>query len=212
MELGAQLLFMAIFAVLVGAIAQSKGRNAVGWGALGFIAPCIGLILVLVLPDVNAERRKSEASRAERRRLREQLRQERMKTEAYRRHVSARLDAHDDHLGIDTRTVSALPEGHGLRPTGGRLAAGTDPSQHFVAPTGAPGESMGAGVEAASGSTVKEWFYERSGESRGPVSEAAIRLGLRNGKIDGTTLVWREGMANWQALGEVPVFSRDFQG
>lgn len=205
MEVGAQLLIMVVFAVLVGAIANSKGRNAIGWGALGFFLPCIALILVLVLPDVKQEQRRQEQSRAERRRLREQLRQERMKTEAYRRHVSSRLDAHDDHLGIDTRSVSALPEGHGFHQPTGQLGAGQDPAQPFVAAGAAA-----AGEQA--GSTVKEWFYERGGESRGPVSEAAIRMGLRGGKIDGTTLVWREGMPNWQAVSEVQVFASDFRG
>ncbi len=218
-SVGIQLLIGAIFGLMVGAIANSKGRSGIGWGVFGFFFGCIALIVVLVLPDLNAERRKDASSREERRRLREQLRQERMKTEAYRRHVSARLDAHDNELGMDTRTVQSLPEGHGLRRTTdgarpGQLGAGTDPAQPFAAPVGAPGAAPGAAASGGTptGSTVKEWFYERGGESRGPVSEAAIRMGLQNGKIDGTTLVWREGMPNWQALGEVPVFGRDFRG
>ncbi|MDF1700626.1 MAG: hypothetical protein P1V36_05660, partial [Planctomycetota bacterium] len=58
MEVGVQLLIMVVFAFIVGAIANGKGRNAFGWGCVGFIAPCIGLILVLVLPDLKVEARR----------------------------------------------------------------------------------------------------------------------------------------------------------
>lgn len=199
-DVGIQLLIHVVFAVIVGAVAQSKGRNVVGWAALGLIVPCIGLILVLVLPDLKVEERRRVSAQAERRRLREELRQERMKTEAYRRHVSARLDAHDDHLGIDTRTTPALSEGHGVHAPAAHLVSGGDPAAGVGAPTRAPIESG-----------PKEWYYERGGESRGPVSDGAIRMGLQKGRIDAATLVWREGMPTWQAVSEVTHFRSEFR-
>lgn len=42
--------FIAIVgAVISGAIAAGKNRNAFGWGALGFFLPLIGVIVALIL-------------------------------------------------------------------------------------------------------------------------------------------------------------------
>lgn len=47
------------------------------------------------------------------------------------------------------------------------------------------------------------WYYERSGESIGPVTDAEFSALAAGGSIGPATLVWREGMANWQAHGEL---------
>jgi GYF domain 2 len=49
------------------------------------------------------------------------------------------------------------------------------------------------------------WYYERGGEPVGPVSEAEFSGLIAEGSITPATLVWREGMANWQAHGELPL-------
>jgi len=42
--------FIAILgAVISGVIAAGKNRNALGWGALGFFLPLIGVIVALIL-------------------------------------------------------------------------------------------------------------------------------------------------------------------
>lgn len=53
---------------------------------------------------------------------------------------------------------------------------------------------------------MKNWFYSNNGQQAGPVTEEVLRGLLANGLIDGSTLVWTEGMSGWQpasvALGQ----------
>jgi uncharacterized RDD family membrane protein YckC len=42
------------------------------------------------------------------------------------------------------------------------------------------------------------WFYAENGQQRGPVTDADLQALLAAGKINSETLVWREGMAEWQ--------------
>ena len=166
------------------------------------------------------------AARADRRRLREQLRQERMKNEAYRRHAASRLDLHDRALGMDTRQSSALPAGHGLQQPlleghvaeGGTLAqapgmlrdervrppeAGNHEAGNHEARRVAPPPIVNAPAE---------WHYERRGQSQGPVTARAVRALVSQGRLEGTSLVWREGMADWRPVSEVPQFRASFEG
>jgi uncharacterized RDD family membrane protein YckC len=43
------------------------------------------------------------------------------------------------------------------------------------------------------------WYYVDAGQQAGPVDDAQFEELVRNGKIQPDTLVWREGMASWQA-------------
>ncbi len=47
------------------------------------------------------------------------------------------------------------------------------------------------------------WYYVDAGKQAGPVDDAGLEALAASGKITNETLVWREGMANWQAYGEV---------
>ena len=87
--------------------AHSKGRSPVGWFFVGFFVTCIGLIIVLCLSNLREEQARWAQADEERRRLREQLRQERLKNEVFQGHVRARLDVHDQALGVDTRQLEA---------------------------------------------------------------------------------------------------------
>lgn len=105
-----------IFGSICAAIASHKGRNTVGWFIGGFIlglSPVLGIIMVIIvacMPNLIEARRRDQHVQQENRRLREQLMQEQLKGEAFRRHAMARLDTHDNQLGVDTRSiVSALP-------------------------------------------------------------------------------------------------------
>src|SRR5438874_649003 len=49
----------------------------------------------------------------------------------------------------------------------------------------------------------------RGGTSLGTFSEEDVRAGLRSGRIAGTDLGWREGMASWQALSQFSEFAAD---
>ncbi len=43
-----------------------------------------------------------------------------------------------------------------------------------------------------------KWYYASAGRQVGPVEEAQLDELLRSGAVRDDTLVWREGMANWQ--------------
>jgi hypothetical protein len=44
------------------------------------------------------------------------------------------------------------------------------------------------------------WFYESAGQQQGPVTEQDLDRLLAEGRITPETLVWREGLADWQPL------------
>ena len=46
------------------------------------------------------------------------------------------------------------------------------------------------------------WHYVEQGQQTGPVSEAQFAELVRAGKITTTTMVWREGMADWLPYGQ----------
>jgi hypothetical protein len=47
------------------------------------------------------------------------------------------------------------------------------------------------------------WFYAHEGKQLGPVTEEEFQQLRASGVIAAGTLVWREGLANWQPLGEL---------
>jgi len=47
------------------------------------------------------------------------------------------------------------------------------------------------------------WYYAEAGEQRGPITDAELSDLAKAGTIRDGTLVWREGMANWQPYGQV---------
>lgn len=46
------------------------------------------------------------------------------------------------------------------------------------------------------------WYYVENGQQAGPVEETEFPQLLRAGKLSTDTLVWREGMANWEPFGK----------
>ena len=44
------------------------------------------------------------------------------------------------------------------------------------------------------------WFYSEGGAQKGPVDDATFRTLVENGTIRHDSLVWHEGMADWQPL------------
>jgi len=47
------------------------------------------------------------------------------------------------------------------------------------------------------------WFYVSDNEQKGPVEQADFERLVQNGVVNHSTLVWREGLADWQAYGEL---------
>ncbi|MCU0780122.1 MAG: DUF4339 domain-containing protein [Akkermansiaceae bacterium] len=181
-----QLVIGLVLGGVTSAIAASKGRNAVGWFFLGFFFGCVSLIIILCLSNLKEEQAYRQTQLIEQQRLREQLRQEQMKTEALRRHTVARLDAHDQHLGIDTRqTAPALGPGNALS-TPQALPSGLPQQQQIQHP--------------ATG-----WYVCYDGSTQeGPMSFEEVRQQVWQGRINAETLVWVETMTGWQAARTVP--------
>ncbi|MGI8907788.1 MAG: GYF domain-containing protein [Candidatus Sumerlaeaceae bacterium] len=44
------------------------------------------------------------------------------------------------------------------------------------------------------------WYYAEGGEQRGPISDSELDEMIANARISHETLVWRDGMDNWQPL------------
>jgi len=203
-----QLVILVIFGAICALVARSKGRNAFGWFFAGFFGGLIGLIIILVIGDARGDMRHRARADRERRLLREQLRQERLKNESFRRHSTARLDRHDRSLGMNTRQAGGMPQALPGAPASrggaggaGRLTGG--------APAGAAPEASGGGPPPVS--AQKEWYYEIEGEPKGPVPAAEIESLLRRRQLGSTTLVWHDGLDDWVPAGRTPAFRAIFR-
>jgi hypothetical protein len=182
------LIFGLIMGGAVAAIAHGKGRSPVGWFFIGFLLGVIGLIIVLVVSNVNQEKYLRARQDEDNRRLREQLRQERIKHETLREYTMKRLDAHDQVLGVDTRALGALP-GENARAM-------------------LPGEGAEAApVQAAPPAPQLDgWYFEQNGETRGPVSGEVIQTMLADGQLTSHTLLWADHLPDWRPAAVIPEF------
>jgi hypothetical protein len=52
--------------------------------------------------------------------------------------------------------------------------------------------------------TERSWFFAANGQQQGPVAETRFRDLIAQGSITPDSLVWTEGMANWQRAGDIP--------
>ena len=176
----------------VAAIAHGKGRSPVGWFFVGFFFGVIGLIVVLVSSNLNQEKYLRARQDEENRRLREQLRQERVKHETLREYTMRRLDAHDDVLGVDTRSLQALPTEN----TPAYLPAAEVATPQGVSPEPAPAPPPRSNA----------WYFEQNGETRGPISPETVQSMLAGGQISGTTLLWADHLPDWRPAALIPDF------
>jgi uncharacterized RDD family membrane protein YckC/type II secretory pathway pseudopilin PulG len=54
---------------------------------------------------------------------------------------------------------------------------------------------------------MADWYYvDATGGRAGPVDEGTLAAALHGGSVGAATLAWRDGMAGWQPLGELPEF------
>lgn len=105
-----QLIIMAVFGALCALLANNKGRSAVGWFILGFLFPLLGLILVLVLPDLKKQQVREARLRDENRRLRERMLKDRQVADQRYDQINRRVGAHDRVLGVDTGGADPAPQ------------------------------------------------------------------------------------------------------
>ncbi|WP_038161549.1 DUF4339 domain-containing protein [Verrucomicrobium sp. BvORR106] len=186
------LVIRCIFGGICAAIASSKGRNPVGWFFIGFFIACIGLVIVLCLPNLHEQQEASRIQEDMNRRLREQLRQEQMKVDALRAHTAARLDAHDAALKMDTRATAPA------------LLASSPPRPSL----GGPPQYRPTALE----NNRPVWFYlDQSSSQQGPVTLARIKEEASIGAVHQETLVWREGMPDWAPAQQTPELQPLFQ-
>ena len=99
-----------IFGAICASIANGRGRSGLGWFFVGFFAGCIGLILVLVLPDLKVQEAERRRQEQENRRLREALSKERQVADQRHGHIERRLTVHDQAIGVDTSAPPALAD------------------------------------------------------------------------------------------------------
>jgi hypothetical protein len=50
----------------------------------------------------------------------------------------------------------------------------------------------------------RSWYFASQGQQQGPYPEAQLRAFIANGTVSAETLVWTEGMADWQKAGQIP--------
>ena len=174
-----------VFGVVSALVAASKGRSAVGWFCLGLLIPLPALVIICCLSNLKEEEAKFENIHSSNRRLKEQLKQEKMKNEQFRREAGRRLDYHDDQLGVDTRGLASPP----------------------------PLPLLGSDAEPVeTNSADRMWQYARGTKTLGPVRESELAKAIRLNHIDETTLVWTVGMSEWKPAGQVDALAPYFDG
>jgi len=58
----------------------------------------------------------------------------------------------------------------------------------------------------------RSWFFASQGKQQGPYPEARLREFIANRTVTADTLVWTEGMADWQKAGDIPGLLSDAGG
>jgi hypothetical protein len=225
-----QLIVMLICAFAAMAIAASKGRSQVAWFFGGLFLGVTGIIIVAVISNLKQEKAYREQAESERRRLREQLRQERIKSESYRQYSMTRIDVHDRLLGVDTH-AAALPGAAPMPALPSDASAAANPdriltpeealanltTQHQAAPPLATVPPQAGAWPPAAAPPLAfappipmipqvAWYYEIGGRPIGPVGEHDVRQLLRERRIDGRTLLWSEDLGEWTSAMEVDIF------
>ncbi|MBN1441611.1 MAG: DUF4339 domain-containing protein [Planctomycetes bacterium] len=183
-QLVVQLLVMVAFGVAAALIAAHKGRNPIGWFFVGFFVTCIGLIIVLCMSNLKEEEARWRHAENERRRLREQLKQERLKNEAFQGHVRSRLDVHDEALGMNTRMIA------------GAEAEAAPPAE--IAPP------LAAGSPEPPSFRYRQWFVDHGDHHEKPVGFPQLKALYETGQVNETNLVWSAGMKDWMRIADVP--------
>lgn len=220
------ILMGSIIGGICAGIASSKGRSTGGWFAggfaVGFLTGILGgwipIVIVACLSNLKEEQSHRDFQARENRRLREQLRQERLKNEAFRQHTFARLDAHDHQLGVDTKqTYTALPghqadQPHLLEATsdldqlaqahrdGDVIDVNNDFEQPVAQQVVQHAQHHAPQIEKP---LVRQWHYESHGQAVGPIPETQLLAMLRAGQLTGSTLVWTEEIHDWRAANQI---------
>ena len=184
-----------ICGIICALAASSKGRSTVGWFFLGFFFGIFALIAVLIVSNRKEIEEKFVHSEMEQRRLREQLRQEQLKTEQFRKYAQVRLDAHDRELDIDTRHIGPLFEQASAQPV---LPEAQQSAEEIL--------------HAGTNPRAKGWYYQQQRNAIGPVSFEEVRKLIQRGTIDAATRVWHKSLVDWTPAMEVADLGLELNG
>ena len=58
----------------------------------------------------------------------------------------------------------------------------------------------------------RSWFFASQGQQQGPYPEAQLHDLIARGVVSASTLVWSEGMADWQKAGDIPGLFSGYSG
>jgi hypothetical protein len=94
--------------IICALIASARDRHVIGWFIIGLILNLIGLIILLVLPNIKELKVKNNRRLLDQRKLREQLDKERQVADLRHKNIEQRLGSHDDALGMDTGNPQSL--------------------------------------------------------------------------------------------------------
>ena len=72
-----------------------------------------------------------------------------------------------------------------------------------AAPAPAPASTEGE-VAPTQVADTTEWYAENQGKRVGPMPREQLSTMVTSGQVTATTLVWREGLGEWTAAGQVP--------
>ncbi|MFB3066030.1 MAG: DUF4339 domain-containing protein [Planctomycetota bacterium] len=174
-----QLVIRVVFGGICASVAQNRGRSAVAWFFIGALFACIGLVVLLVIPNLKIEQERHDRLRSENRRLRERLRKDRMVADQRHTSTQQRLGVHDTALGVDTSHAVGAPEDTG------HLSEGDLPPPP---PQQKP---------------KRHWYYAVGARELGPITDAEFRTLWRDGTLDRDSLVWRKEMSGWKAIADI---------
>lgn len=110
------------------------------------------------------------------------------------------LQRYQSIAAADALRDAAQQPGGGTMAEGLSLGAGMAMAQQFTAGQRAPQ----AGPPPLPGPSAVQWYVGSGGKRAGPFTEDQMRQYILAAKVKPTTMVWREGMDNWAAAGQVP--------
>jgi hypothetical protein len=208
---GLPFVIIIIMGIIAACIASAKGRNVVGWFFGGALLGLIGVIIVACLSNRKDEDRRNQHASRERRLLREQLHQERLKNQAFQQYTGARLAEHDKVLEIDTSSHQALPNLQPVDAPNLGASGGNDELGRLVDATAASASVNQPQTPPTPGQNqAPQWFVYMNNERYDPVGTEKVMEMILNGHVTSSAHVWTEGMTDPVPIFTVPAFTDAF--
>ncbi|MCP4379160.1 MAG: DUF4339 domain-containing protein [bacterium] len=203
-----QLIIGVIAGIIAACIANAKGRSVVGWFFGGFFLGIIGIVIVSCISNRKDEMRRNQHAGRERRLLREQLHQERLKSQAFQQYANARLTEHDQVLAIDTSSHQSLPNLQVVDPSNLTASRANDAlSKLAEATVSSPSPDPAPIPLVPAQAQGPQWFVYIDNKKYGPGATEKVIEMIRSGQINSDTYVWTESMTQPALIRDVPTFT-----